>query len=313
MNFPVSAIVLAKNSEKRIGACLESLATFDEVVVMDSGSEDGTLSIASRFGNTRIFKSTLTGFGELRNLAIFYARNDWIFCIDSDEAAPPELLREMESLRLDPQKVYSIARENHYNGRRVRCCGWSPDRVLRLFNRRHTAFNSNLVHESLVIKGDTTIVSLKNALLHYPFSDASDLITKMQFYSTLYADQHAGAKASSPSKAVSRAVIAFLKNYFLQLGFLNGYVGLIISVSNANGVFYKYMKLHERNLPPPENRGSGENDRSGFSSSDDPDGSSNPGGLGGPDGSSDLGNIGNLGNLGDLSENACPGRQANIQ
>ncbi|WP_353661216.1 glycosyltransferase family 2 protein [Hydrogenimonas sp. SS33] len=241
----VSVTILTKNSEKYLAECLDALQAFDEVLILDNGSEDATLSIAGRYRNVTIVEHPFIGFGPMKNLAAQRARNDWIFSVDSDEIVTPQLLDSIRSL--DPNarnRVYSMNRLNHYRGKPVRCCGWYPDEVARLYNRTHTRFSDAMVHESLVMEPDTRKEHLEGLIFHYPFDSAAALIEKMQRYSTLYAREH--KSASSPAKAFWRASFSFLKNYLFRRGFLCGYEGLLISVSNANGVFYKYIKLYEK-------------------------------------------------------------------
>ncbi len=241
----ISVTILTKNSERYLARCLEALTPFDEVLILDNGSTDKTLSIAERFGNVTIVEHPFTGFGPMKNLAASKARNGWILSIDSDEIATEAMVEAIG--RLDASRteaVYSFSRLNHYRGRPVRCCGWYPDRVVRLYHRDHTRFSDAMVHESLQLSPRSERIELDAPLLHYPFNSIEELIDKMQRYSTLYAEQ--SPSASSPSKAFWRASFAFFRNYFLQRGFLCGYEGLLISVSNAAGVFYKYMKLYEK-------------------------------------------------------------------
>lgn len=246
MLHSISVTILTRNSERYLPRCLDALTGFSEVIVLDNGSTDSTMSIASTYANVRLIEHTFIGFGPLKNLAVNSARNDWILSVDSDEIVTAHLLGELLAIDLtDERSVYSIARDNYYNGRLVRCCGWQPDRVMRLFCRRHTRFNDLQVHESLVIKPDTRLCQLHGTLQHFPYASAAELIDKMQKYSTLYSEQN--SKHSSPAKAFFRATFAFVRNYIFQKGFLCGYEGLLISVSNAIGVFYKYIKLYEKN------------------------------------------------------------------
>ena len=243
----ITVTILTKNSEKYLIQCLESLRLFGEVLILDNGSTDRTLELATVYENVTIEEHDFIGFGPLKNLAIEKAQNEWIFSVDSDEVVSKDLLSSIKGIDLvQKSKVYAVSRLNHYNGKPVRCCGWYPDIVMRLFNRRHTCFDNALIHESLLIKTDTDTEALNGALNHYPFDTIAGLIAKMQNYSTLYAKQH--TKKSSLSKAFFRALFSFFKNYFLQKGLFCGYEGLVISVSNANGVFYKYMKLYEKQL-----------------------------------------------------------------
>ncbi len=250
MNVPISATVLAKNSERTIGECLRALRAFDEVIVLDNGSTDQTMNIASAFPNVTLLESGMEGFGPLKNFAARNARHDWILNVDSDEILSDELVREIAHLKLDERHAYSMVRENFFNGRLIKCCGWYPDRVLRLYNKCQTSFEEKLVHESLQKKKGIKIVPLRHPMRHFSYRNASDLLDKMKHYAQLYARENAGTKKSGPLKASFHALFAFVRNYFLQRGFLYGYEGLLISVSNAGGVFYKYIMLHEANQAP---------------------------------------------------------------
>ncbi len=241
----ISVTMLTKDSQRYLEASLESLRPFDEVLVLDNGSSDATIEIAKSFSNVTLIQHPFIGFGALKNLAANRAKHDWILSIDSDEILPSKLIEEISRLDATQTKnIYAFSRLNHYRGKAVRCCGWSPDIVTRLYNRRHTRFSDVLVHESLITSAESKIKLLDTQILHYPFDSAEELIEKMQRYSTLYAKE--SLKPSSPIKAFLRASFGFFKNYFLQKGFLCGYEGLLISVSNANGIFYKYIKLYEK-------------------------------------------------------------------
>ena len=242
----ISVTILTKNSSKYIKECLEALKSFDEIIILDNGSTDNTIDIASSFSNVKIYKNKFIGFGPLKNLAISYTSNDWILSVDSDEILSFELVDEILNKQLDSKKVYSILRDNYYNGKLIKCCGWGNDFVNRLFNKQTTQFNNKEVHESLILD-NVSVEKLQNSFKHYSFNNISELLDKMNRYSSLYAKEHKGKKSSSLLKAFFRALFAFFKNYFLQKGIFCGYEGLVISVSNANGVFYKYLKLYEEN------------------------------------------------------------------
>lgn len=243
----ISVTLLVKDSELHLKECLNALEKFDEIIVLDNGSSDNTINIAQTFSNVKIFKNDFIGFGPLKNLAISYASNDWIFSVDSDEILTKELISEITSTKLDNNTIYSISRDNYYNGKLIQACGWQNDFVKRIFNKNTTKFNDKQVHESLIQNENIKILKLDNKMKHYTFNNASELVEKMQKYSTLWAYENKGIKTSSPIKAFLRASFSFLKNYIFQKGFLYGYEGLIISISNANGVFYKYIKLYEVN------------------------------------------------------------------
>lgn len=243
----ITVTILTKNSEKYLYKCLDSLSGFNEIIILDNGSTDGTLNIAKKFKNVKIFENDFIGFGPLKNLAITYSKNDWILSLDSDEILTQNLKNEINNYLFDKKCIYSLHRNNFYKNKLIKACGWDNDYVNRIFNRTSTTFNNKQVHESLELK-DLKIIKLSNTIEHYSFSSISELILKMQMYSSLWAKENRNKKKSSPLKAISRGVFSFVKNYFFQKGFLYGYEGLVISISNANGVFYKYIKLYEENL-----------------------------------------------------------------
>ena len=160
----ISAVLIVKNAEATLQECLDSLQNFDEIILLDNGSSDNTQKIAQDFNtlhkNLKIYTSEFIGFGALKNLAVSYASNDWIFSIDSDEVLESQTLDEIANLDLNPQNIYALPRKNLYKGEWIKACGWYPDFVLRLFNKTQTKFNSNFVHESLEAK-NLNIIKLK--------------------------------------------------------------------------------------------------------------------------------------------------------
>ncbi len=231
--------------------CLRSLASFDEVLLLDTGSSDRTLEIARRFQNVRIEQREFIGFGPTKNLAAELASHDWILSIDSDEVVSPELSAEIQSLSLDENKVYRFSRHSYYRGKFIKGCGWYPDKILRLYNKQRTGLNDNQVHESVMVKEGMGVVDLKGALKHYPYDSAGSLVAKLQFYSSLFAEQNRGKLKSSPWKAVSRGVGAFLKGYVIRKGFLDGYAGFHIAFCQGLATYLKYLKLYEANQKTP--------------------------------------------------------------
>lgn len=247
MAHNISVTILTLNSAKYLAGCLGALAPFDEVVVLDNGSTDATLEIARRFPNVVVHEHPFIGFGPMKNLAVDKASNDWILSIDSDEVVSPELAKEILGLQLDEACVYDVSRANHYHGRLIDGCGWGNDWVKRLFNRRRVRFNDRMIHEGLEAAEGMTVVSLTGSLKHYAYDNAEQLIQKLQHYSTLWAEERKGLRSVSPLQAFLSASFAFFKYYVLMNGWRYGYEGLLISISNANGVFYKYIKLYEAN------------------------------------------------------------------
>ncbi|MBT0842518.1 glycosyltransferase family 2 protein [Campylobacter jejuni] len=251
----ISIIIIVKNAEQTLLECLNSLKDFDEIILLNNESSDNTLNIANEFkkdfANLYIYHNAFIGFGALKNLALSYAKNDWILSIDADEVLENECIKEFKNLELQEDNIIALSRKNLYKGEWIKACGWWPDYVLRIFNKNFTRFNDNLVHESLILPSNAKKIHLKNGLRHYAFRDISHLINKMQYYSSLWTKQNIHKK-SGVLKANLRAFWTFFRNYFLKSGFLYGYKGFIISVCNALGVFFKYMKLYELQRQKPE-------------------------------------------------------------
>lgn len=243
----ISVHVLTKNSAATLAQTLESLASFPEVLVVDTGSTDETLKIASRFPNVSIHREEMTGFGDVHNIAAALCTNDWILAIDSDEMLSSGLIEELKQLTLDPKTVYAILRDNYLNGKRITfCAGWYPDWVVRLYNRKSTQFSSDVVHEK-VLSQNLNVVKLKHTIKHVPYRSTADFLEKMQIYSSFFAKQHQGKKQSSLSRALFHSCVAFCKNYFFKRGILGGREGFILSLYNAQTTYYKYLKLAELN------------------------------------------------------------------
>ena len=241
--------MLTRNSAAYLGECLSALEVFAEVVIVDNGSTDDTIFIASGFSNVTVYEHPFIGFGPLKNIAVDKATNDWILSVDSDEIVTPELASEILRITLDSNSLYSIERDNYYFGQLIRGCGWQNDQVQRLFNRKNTRYDDKVVHEGLNMNENLKTQKLQGRMKHYPYDNASQLIQKMQHYSTLWAEENQGRKKASPVKALLYGVITFFKSYVIKGGWLYGYAGLLISISNANGVFYKYIKLYEADRP----------------------------------------------------------------
>ena len=240
----ITATVLTKNNQKTLKKTLDSLTKIPEVIVLDSGSTDETLKIAQTYPNVTIHSSPFLGFGPMHNYGAKLANYDWILSIDSDEILSEPLSQEILTLSLDPQNIYSLNRQNYFNGKQIKWCGgWYPDPVIRLYNRKMTKFSEDLIHEK-VEQNDLNIVSLNSPLFHTPYLEIGDFLEKMQHYTTLFADQKRGEE-SSLGRALLHSWGAFIKSYIFKRGFLGGKEGFIISAYNSHTAFYKYLKLSE--------------------------------------------------------------------
>lgn len=244
--IPISVTLLTKDSARYLEQVLEPLARFSEVLVYDTGSTDQTLAIAARFANVVIKKGPFIGFGPTHNVASALARHDWIFSLDSDEVASKALIEEIAALALDEGTVYTVARENLFYGKVIRGCGWWPDRQYRLYCRLRCRFDEAQVHEQLQWRG-MRVLPLLHPLRHYPYRDASELLSKMQLYTALFACQyrHDPRKKGSLSRALLHGLWAFCKSYLVKRGLFDGREGLILSLYNGQTAYYKYLKLME--------------------------------------------------------------------
>lgn len=242
----ISVCILTRNAAATLKSTLDSVRVFPEVILLDNGSTDETLSIAAKFPNVRIHQAPFIGFGPLRNEAASLASNDWILCLDSDEILSPPLLKEIAQLSLDRKYAYVFPRHNFYNGKRIRGCGWDPESVARLYHRGAARFSEAQVHEALVADH---LALLQSPLIHTPYRTTADFLAKMQHYSTLFAEQYRNKKSSSLGKAIVHGLFAFFRSDFLKRGIFCGTEGFLISLYNANTTFYKYIKLAEANEP----------------------------------------------------------------
>jgi glycosyltransferase involved in cell wall biosynthesis len=243
----ISVTILVKNGERYLKRVLESLSIFEEVIVYDTGSTDKTKEIAQTFSNVKLFEGPFEGFGPTHNHISELCTHDWILSIDADEVISDRFKQNILQQKLDPTKVYAFPYYNFYKETHIKWCGWHPEKRLRLYNRKCTRFSDSLVHEKLLHK-EMEVVLLPYPVNHYTYSSLSEFLVKMERYSTLFAEQNAGKRSSSPFIALKHSIWTFFKSYFLRWGFLGGYEGLLVSSYMAHTAFYKYLKLYEMNL-----------------------------------------------------------------
>jgi glycosyltransferase involved in cell wall biosynthesis len=240
----LSVILITKNEEKNLEDCLASISDIaDEIIVVDSNSDDQTINIAKKYGALISTPNDWPGFGKQKNRALSLASKEWVLSLDADERLTKDLLLEIRDVLNAPQSdCYSIPRLSWYCGRFMRHSGWNPDYVDRLFKRGTAVFSDHLVHERLLPNG--IAIKLKSPILHYSFRDFSQVLQKIDRYSTDSATQalNKGVKSSVP-KAVFHGLWTFLRTYFFKLGFLDGAQGLALAISNAEGSYYRYLKL----------------------------------------------------------------------
>ena len=245
------AIVITRNEAHNLDDCLASLQGWvDEIVVVDSHSSDDTVAIAQRHGAKVSQPEGWPGFGPQKNRALDLATSDWVLSIDADERVSPALAQEIRHALLSEQAsaAYEIPRLSWYCGKFIRHAGWRPDHVLRLFPRLHGRFSNDLVHERVVTA--LPCKQLHNDLLHYSYRDFSQVLAKVDAYSSASAKQAlARGKRATVGSAVGHGAWAFFRTYVLRAGFLDGGHGLALAISNAETSYYKYLKIWAQQQP----------------------------------------------------------------
>ena len=240
----LSVILITKNEAANIRACLESVAWADEIIVVDSGSTDDTVTICKELG-AQVYVHDWPGFGAQKNRALGYANNDWILSLDADERVTPELKAQLAQAITDKDNDkdgFYLPRRSQFCGRFIRHSGWYPDYVLRLFKRTKGRFSDDMVHERVLLQGASG--KLSSPLLHYSYLTGSDVKRKSEQYASAAALQMFNSgKTATLAGAHIRAGWAFLRTYCLRLGFLDGIAGFNIARMNARTTYLKYKKL----------------------------------------------------------------------
>jgi glycosyltransferase involved in cell wall biosynthesis len=260
--LPISGVIITRDAEATLENCLRSLAPLAEVVVYDNGSGDRTREIACGFANVRFHTGPFLGFGPTKNRAAALASHPWVFSIDGDEAFSPELVGSLRGIDLgDSSVVYAVWRHNYLLGRRVRHSGWGGDWLPRLYHRDKARLSDALVHENLVWGGGITLRRLEGPLRHDAVRDLGDMLVKVNRYSEIR--RQSRPDSLHPALILLRSWWAFWRTYVFRGGWLDGWRGLAISWSNANGVFYKYLKPYaddalRREVPAADPARSGE-------------------------------------------------------
>jgi len=239
----LSVIIITMNESRHIGACLDSVAFADEIVVVDSGSTDDTREIAEARGARVQRTADWPGFGPQKNRALDLATCDWVLSVDADERVPAELAEEIQRTLANPaRQAYRVPRLSEFEGRQMRHCGWWPDPVLRLFRRGTARFSDAAVHEKVLAEGEAGM--LRQHLLHYPYANIEALLGKVNRYSSDAAlMMYRRGKRTTIFGALGHGFWTFVRIYVMRRGFLDGRQGLIVACAGASGSFFRYAKL----------------------------------------------------------------------
>lgn len=242
----VSVVIITLNEAAHIEACLDAVAWADDVVVVDSGSTDGTADRARAHG-ARVIVREWPGYAAQKNFAAGEAKHNWILSVDADERVTPALAAEIQATIASGPTVagYRIPRVTFHLGRWIRTTDWYPDYQLRLYDRRRATWPIRRVHESVRLADDAgTPGQLTGELEHFAYRDISHHHRTMEMYTTLAAeDLYAAGRRAGMTDLLVHPPAAFLRNYVLRRGISDGAPGLIISAMNAHYVFLKFAKL----------------------------------------------------------------------
>ncbi|ALG68044.1 glycosyltransferase family 2 protein [Beggiatoa leptomitoformis] len=241
----LSVILITKNAAPHIDRCLTAVRWADEIIVVDSGSTDDTLIRCSAYTKHVFIHTDWQGFGVQKNRALQYATGDWVLSVDADEEVTPILQQAiLEAMQNQSYSAWQLPRLSRYCGRWMRHGGWYPDYVTRLFKRGTAQFSNDLVHEKLMVS-QGKIGQLTTPLLHYSFANLEEVLQKINAYSSASAQmQFARGKQGGLGKAILHALWTFIRTYIIRLGFLEGREGFMLAVSNAEGTYYRYLKLY---------------------------------------------------------------------
>ena len=236
--------MIARDEAEHIAACLASLSFCDELIVLDSGSTDGTRAIAEAAG-ARVFEHPFDGFGAQKNRAVALASHDWVVCLDADERVSPRLRDEVIALRdggFPGHAGWTAPRLSHYLGAWIRYGTWYPNRQLRLYDRRCGRWGGAPPHERVSLDGPAG--RLRGDIEHHPYSSIEDHLRTIDAYTTTMAlELDARGRRARMSDLLLRPGWRFLRFYFLKRGFLHGWRGLLLAYLASYYVWLKYAKL----------------------------------------------------------------------
>ena len=244
----ISAAIITFNEERNIARSIESLRCCDEILVLDSGSNDRTVEIATKLG-ARVIEASWHGYAAQKNIAAELAAHDWVLSLDADESVSEALEAEIWQIKkIGPQfDGYTMPRLAQYLGRWILHSGWYPDRKVRLFDRRKAVWVGEFVHESVEVKG--MVGHLESNLLHFTCESLSEHLRTLDRYTTLAAQEIAARERSvSLGRLLADPPWTFFRTYVLRSGFLDGVEGLAIAYTAA---FYSFLKYAKARLMTP--------------------------------------------------------------
>jgi len=246
----LSVIIIAKNEEDNIRRCLESIQWADEIIVMDSGSQDKTVAIVHEF-TANVHLTDWKGYGVQKQRALSLATGDWVLNLDADEAVDSDLKNEIvNAMAADAADAYRIPIRMYFYGKPLRYSS-SPKRHIRLFKRDGSRYSDDIVHEKISLPAGSRIGKMNTPIVHHSYRDITHALYKINLYSSYSAKIRIKAK-KKPSliKTMMGASWMFYRCFVLQRGFMDGREGFVFALLNAQGTLYRGLKqlYHDRQL-----------------------------------------------------------------
>lgn len=245
---PVSVVLITLNAAPQLATCISSVRSWaDEIVVVDSGSDDGTVELAGRMG-ARVIQQCWLGFGRQKQFAVEQASHDWVLCLDADEQVSEDLrlslIDVMSPTFAEQHAAYRFPRCNRFLGRYLRYGEGYPDWSVRFFNRQHARWSDDAVHEKVLVDG--SVGTLSGDLLHDSAESLSSYLIKQNRYTSLAAEEaYVRGQRSSWLRIALSPLVRFVKFYFFRMGFRDGLPGLVHILIGCFNSFCKYAKLLE--------------------------------------------------------------------
>ena len=240
----ITGIVITLNEQDKIHDCIQSLwRVCDEVIVVDSVSEDRTVEIAKAAGAKVVIQPFL-GYGPQKRLAVPQAKNDWILAVDADEHLQTDAVEAIEKIDFSQDNIaYAFKLKNFVGRKWIKAAGFYPCYKTRLYNRKTSGFSENITHEGITAK---KIIRLSGHLTHKTYDSYEDWVDKINKLTTLDAlSQQKLGKVSTPGKATRHAIAAFFQKMIFKGGIFQGNDGFLVAITSAFRIYIKYMKLYE--------------------------------------------------------------------
>lgn len=246
-SIKISAVVITYNEEDKIGRCLDSLRDVaDEIIVIDSLSTDRTVEICKSKGATVISQEFL-GYIEQKNFALDKSNFDYVLSVDADEVLSPELIKSIIDIKSNfNSDAYEFNRLTNYCGKWIKHGGWYPDVKTRIWNKNDGRWGGTNPHDKVILENGKKVKKLQGDLLHYSIDSISQHIYQIQNFTTIAAQTlHKKGHKTSISTILFNSWFKFIRDYFLRLGFLDGFYGFVVAFNSAFATYLKYLKLYD--------------------------------------------------------------------